>query len=57
MLGFDERGKPGYPEKRKTGRVSMFKYSRYTLYTSHDPGTGLSANGVLEARRHKEGEC
>ena len=35
----------------------MIKHSRYTLYTSHDPGTGLSTNGVLEARHHKEGEC
>ena len=34
----------------------MFKYGRYTLYTSHDPDTGLSANGLLEARRHKQGE-
>ena len=34
----------------------MFKYGRYTMYTSNDTDTGLSANGLLEARRHKQGE-
>ena len=33
----------------------MFKYGRYTLYTSHEPDTGLSTNGLVEARRHKQG--
>ena len=35
----------------------MFKYGRYTLYTSHDLDTGLSATGLLEARHHTDGEC